>query len=56
MNNATHHYVEMHANHGLAESCTLVPSLVRGINTHIGQLTCPAVCQRLGLEWQDPRL
>jgi len=56
LNNATHRYVEMHANHGLAESCTLVPSLVRGINTHIGQLTCPAVCQGLGLEWQDPRL
>ena len=48
----THRYVEMLANHGLAEACALAPELVGGINTHNGQLTCPAV----GLEWQDPKL
>ena len=56
LNNATHRCVEMLFNHGLAEACALVPSLVKGINTHKGQLTYPAVGQALGLEWQDSRL
>ena len=56
LNNATHRYVEMLVNHGLVEACPLRPALVRGIDTHNGQLTYPAVGQALGLEWQDSRL
>ena len=56
LTNVTHRYVKMLANHGLAEACALAPELVGGINTHNGQLTCPAVGQALGLEWQEPKL
>ena len=56
LTNVTHRYVEMLANHGLAGACALAPELVGGINTHNGQLTCPAVGQALGLEWQEPKL
>jgi alanine dehydrogenase len=34
LTNGTHRYVEMLANHGLAEACALAPELVGGINTH----------------------
>ena len=56
LTNVTHRYVEMLANHGLAGACALAPELVGGINTHNSQLTCPAVSQALGLEWQEPKL
>jgi len=56
LTNVTHRYVEMLANHGLAGACALAPELVGGINTHNGQLTCPAVGQALGREWQEPQL
>jgi len=39
LTNVTHRYVEMLANHGLAEACALAPELVGGINTHNGHLT-----------------
>jgi alanine dehydrogenase len=56
LTNVTHRYVEMLANHGLAEACERAPELVGGINTHNGHLTCPAVGQALGLEWQEAKL
>ena len=56
LTNVTHRYVEMLANHGLAEACERAPELVGGINTHNGPLTCPAVGQALGLEWQEAKL
>ena len=56
LTNVTHRYVEMLANHGLAEACALAPELVGGINAHNGHLTCPAVGQALGLKWQEAKL
>jgi alanine dehydrogenase len=56
LTNVTHRYVEMLANHGLAEACALAPELVGGINAHNGHLTGPAVGQALGLKWQEARL
>ena len=49
LTNVTHRYVEMLANHGLAEACALAPELVGGINTHQSET---AVSQlRLHLVW-----
>ena len=56
LTNVTHRYVELLANHGLPEACEKAPELIGGINSHNGQLTCPAVGQALGLEWQEPKL
>ena len=56
LTNVTHRYVELLANHGLPEACEKAPELIGGINAHNGQLTCPAVGQALGLEWQEPKL
>ena len=48
LTNVTHRYVEMLANHGLAEACALAPELVGGINTHNGHLTpAPPLAKRL---------
>ena len=52
----THRYVELLANHGLAEACEKAPELVGGINAHNGQLTCPAVGQALGLDCHEAKL
>ena len=54
--NVTHRYVELLANHGLAEACEKAPELVGGINAHNGQLTCPAVGQALGLDCHEAKL
>ena len=56
LTNVTHRYVELLANHGLAEACKKAPELIGGINAHDGQLTCPAVGQALGLECHDVKL
>ena len=56
LTNVTHRYVEMLANHGLPKACEKAPELVGGINAQNGQLTCPAVGQALGLDWQEPNL
>ena len=56
LTNVTHRYVELLANHGLAEACEKAPELVGGINAHNGQLTCPAVGQALGLECHEAKL
>ena len=56
LTNVTHRYVELLANHGLPKACEKAPELVGGINAHNGQLTCPAVGQALGLDWQEPNL
>jgi len=56
LTNVTHRYVELLANHGLAEACAKAPELVGGINAHNGQLTCPAVGQALGLDCHEAKL
>ena len=52
----THRYVELLANHGLAEACEKAPELGGGINAHNGQLTCPAGGQALGLDCHEAKL
>ncbi|MEC8973276.1 MAG: alanine dehydrogenase [Verrucomicrobiota bacterium] len=56
LTNVTHRYVELLANHGLAEACENAPERVGGINAHNGQLTCPAVGQALGLDCHEAKL
>lgn len=56
LTNVTHRYVELLANHGLAEACEKASELVGGINAHNGQLTCPAVGQALGLDCHEAKL
>ncbi len=54
--NATYRYVELLADHGLAEACRQQPALTGGINVLRGQLTCKAVAEAHGLAWTEPRL
>lgn len=50
LTNATYRYLEMLADHDLAEACYKKPLLSSGINVMNGSVTCPAVAQAHGLE------
>ncbi len=54
LTNITFRYVELLANHGLAEACQRQPALSGGINTKDGKLTCPAVAEAHGLKYEPP--
>jgi len=54
--NVTHRYIELLADHGLAESCRRQPALVGGINVLDGQLTCAAVAEAHGMKFAKPAL
>lgn len=54
--NVTHRYIELLADHGVAEACRRQPALVGGINTMHGALTCEAVAQAHGLPFTKPAL
>jgi alanine dehydrogenase len=54
--NVTHRYIELLADHGLAEACRRQPALVSGINALDGQLTCAAVAEAHGMTWVKPAL
>jgi len=56
LTNVTHRYVELLADHGLAEACRLQPALLGGINVHGGHLTCPAVAEAHGMKLDKPDL
>lgn len=45
LTNVTYPYVELLADHGLAEACRRLPALAGGVNVHDGKLTCPAVAE-----------
>ena len=49
LTNVTYRYVELLADHGLAEACRLQPALAGGINVQDGRLTCKAVAEAHGL-------
>lgn len=49
LNNVTHRYLSLLADHGLAEACRLHPELIGGVNCHAGQLTCQPVAEAHGL-------
>jgi alanine dehydrogenase len=56
LTNVTHRYIELLADHGLAEACQRQPALVGGINVMGGKLTCRAVAQAHGMESVDPKI
>jgi alanine dehydrogenase len=56
LTNVTHRYVELLADHGLAEACRLQPALAGGINVQNDRITCQAVADAHGLPYHPPQL
>ena len=56
LTNVTHRYIELLADHGLAEACRLQPALAGGINVQDGRITCQAVADAHGLKFHPPQL
>jgi alanine dehydrogenase len=54
LTNVTHPYVEMLADHGLAEACRRQPALINGINIINGKIGFRAVADAHGLPWTSP--
>jgi len=54
LTNVTYRYVELLADFGLEGACKKQPTLVGGINTRDGRLTCNAVAEAHGLKWEAP--
>lgn len=56
LTNVTHRYVELLADHGLAEAARRQPALLGGINVMNGKVTCKAVAEAHGLPFVPPTL
>ena len=54
LTNVTYRYVELLADFGLEGACKKQPTLIGGINTRDGRLTCEAVAEAHGLKWEPP--
>jgi alanine dehydrogenase len=54
LTNVTHRYIELLADHGLAEACQLQPALAGGINVQNGRVTCAAVAAAHGMQASQP--
>jgi alanine dehydrogenase len=54
LTNVTYRYVELLADFGLEGACKKQPTLIGGINTRDGRLTCNAVSEAHGLKWEAP--
>jgi alanine dehydrogenase len=54
LTNVTFRYVELLADLGLEGACKKQPALIGGINTRDGRLTCKAVADAHGLEYEAP--
>jgi alanine dehydrogenase len=54
LTNVTYRYVELLADIGLEGACRKQPTLIGGINTRDGRLTCDAVAAAHGLKWEAP--
>jgi alanine dehydrogenase len=54
LTNVTYRYVELLADIGLEGACRKQPTLIGGINTRDGRLTCDAVAQAHCLKWEAP--
>ena len=52
--NATYRYLELIADHGLAEACQKVPALMGGLNVMDGKITYKAVAAAHGLPYSPP--
>jgi alanine dehydrogenase len=56
LTNVTYRFVELLADHGLAEACQRQPALVSGINVKDGQITCRAVAEAHRLPLHKPEI
>jgi alanine dehydrogenase len=56
LTNVTYRYLELLADHGLAEACQQQPALVGGINVMDGRITHKAVAEAHGLPYSPPSL
>ena len=54
LTNVTYRYVQLLADRGLEGACKKQPTLIGGINTRDGRLTCNAVAEAHGLKWEPP--
>ena len=54
LTNVTYRYVELLADFGLEGACKKQPALAAGINTRGGKLTCRAVADAHGLQYEPP--
>ncbi len=54
LTNVTYRYVELLADFGLEGACKEQPALAGGINTRGGKLTCRAVADAHGLQYEPP--
>jgi alanine dehydrogenase len=54
LTNVTYRYVELLADFGLEGACKKQPTLMGGINTRDGRLTCRAVAEAHGFKWEPP--
>jgi alanine dehydrogenase len=54
LTNVTYRYVELLADFGLEGARKKQPTLIGGINTREGRLTCKAVAEAHGLKWEPP--
>ena len=54
LTNVTYRYVELLADFGLEGACKKQPTLIGGINTRDGRLTCKAVAEAHGLKLEPP--
>ncbi len=55
LNNATLPYIVSIANKGYQAAMLDDPHLMRGLNVHLGKVTCRSVAESLGLEYVEPR-
>jgi alanine dehydrogenase len=56
LTNVTYCYIELLADHGLAEATHRQPALLSGINVHDGKVTYKPVAEAHGLEYVEPKL
>lgn len=56
LTNVTYRYIELLADHGLAEACHKQPALVGGINVMDGKIMCQAVADAHGLAYTASEL
>jgi alanine dehydrogenase len=54
LTNVTYRYVQLLADLGLEGACKKQPTLIGGINTRDGRLTCQAVAEAHGMKWEPP--
>jgi alanine dehydrogenase len=54
LTNVTYRYVQLLADLGLEAACKKQPTLIGGINTRDGRLTCKAVAEAHSLKWEPP--